>query len=789
MSVVEGRRVLPIALRQTAPSGRTLLAAYWVVAVTLDLLPATASLTLPLVALGSIAIMAVSIRRYRPAHEPLWWTVVAALVLFTAGGAVRDGYHTLGELGPGRSLVPDMVILPGYLLLVTALVGFVIVRTRESGRRLEVIYGGLIAALALLAYCWVFIMERVLVLAQDGTPLPVRAVLVCYPATSLFLVATALQVVFSSSVSRTSCERFFAFTMACMFAGDLLFMLVELHFADPATGILDLPYVLAYLGAASLASRPSMRSFAEAKPEVRDRWSPGRILLVAIAFSTPAVLLLAPVRREDRFVLLVIVGALTMLGILQFLEAMHTTARSERRLRYLASHDGLTGLANRMLLERELALRIERAGHSGGLVAVLFLDLDRFKLINDTLGHAQGDLVLCDVATRLRAGIADRGLVGRIGGDEFLVVLDDVRSVGECLDHANRLRRVLGAPYVLAGGDFHLTASVGLACTPEGGAASAESLIRDADTALYQAKEAGRDTVAVFETSMRTVLAERVDLERDLRHAVEDGQLHLVYQPIVRLRDGKVIGIEALVRWAHPRLGVIMPGRFIPLAEQSDVILEIGNWVLETALAEVAKARRHPGLADLCVAVNVSAVQLRDQLLVQRVLGAIEGHGVPGEALCVELTESAMMHDPNAAVAILEALRRHGVQVAVDDFGTEYSSLAYLSRLPVDVLKIDRSFVEGLRTGEGAHGSLVMAIVAMAKALAIETIAEGVETSDQAARLAALGCDNVQGYLYARPVRADQLVSAVKLIGVGSALGAAEGAATGDSLPAPVAHA
>ncbi len=769
MSIVVGRRAVSLSLRRPALSGPTLLVCFWLLALTLDLCPATTGFGLGVVALSSILVVVVSIRRYRPAHAAAWWSLVGALVIFMVEGAVRQAYHTLGNLGPTRSLVPDMVTFPGYLLLGAALVCFVVVRTRDSGRRLEVIYGGLTAGLALLAYCWVFIMERVLVLARYGTPLSVRAVLVAYPAMSLFVAVTTLQIVFSSPAKRTSCDRFFVFAMSSMFVGDMLFMLVELHVVNPTTSVLDFPYTLAYAGAASFASRPSMRGLTEAQPDVRARWSPGRIALVALAFSTPAVLLFERVDVGDRVVLLAIVGSLTMLGILQFLEAMHATSRSEQRLQYLAVHDSLTGLANRQLLERELADRLGHAGRSAMLVAVLFLDLDRFKLINDTLGHAQGDVLLSEVAQRLCANVEDGTLVGRIGGDEFLVVLEGVTSVGECLDVANRLRHVLSVPYVLDGGDFHVSTSIGLACTPEHGAVSAEALVRDADTALHQAKEAGRDTVAVFDAAMRAGLAERVDLERDLRHAVEDDQLHLVYQPIVRVKDGKVVGVEALVRWAHPRLGVILPGRFIPIAEQSDAILEIGNWVLDQALAEAALARRHPGLAELRVAVNVSAVQLRDDLLVQRVLSSLERHELPGRALCVELTESAMMRDPNTAVATLEALRRHGVQIAVDDFGTEYSSLAYLNRLPVDVLKIDRTFVEGLSDPAGATGSLVMAIVAMAKALSIETIAEGVETTAQASRLSALGCDQMQGYLFARPVRGDQLVSAVKLIGPSNA--------------------
>jgi diguanylate cyclase (GGDEF)-like protein len=748
-------------------SAWTALAVYWSLLIALDLIPMTSPIAMPVVALSAIGIMSWSILRHGVAS--LWWGVVGALVLFSARGAAQDVFHTLGNLTATRSLIPDALALPGYVLLGLTLVRIVGARTRDNGHRIEIIGDALIAGVALLAYCWVFVIERVL--SGIDSPEPVRVVLVCYPALSLFLVVTTLQIAFSARKRPTSAERFFVLAMLSMFVGDALWMVAELHaqlhVGEPSTGILDLPYVVALAGAASMATRPSMRGLTEARHDTRDRWSVGRIALVAVAFTTPAVLLFEAGERSlaERLVLFVIVTVLTGLGILQILEALRASARSEARLHHLATHDSLTGLANRRLLEQSLGASVRRAERSGAMVGLVFLDLDRFKLINDTLGHAQGDTLLVEIASRLKAMLDPGVLVARTGGDEFLIVLEEPPSVEQALGLANRLRRAVSSPVDLSGGEFHVTASIGLACSVAGASATdAQTLIRDADTALYQAKEAGRDTVAVFDDSMRAGLAERVDLERDLRHAVEHGELHLVYQPVVRMATGEILGVEALVRWAHPTYGVILPSRFISIAEQSDVIIEMGSWVLNEALRQLAEIRKLPSFLHLQVAVNVSVAQLRDEVLVERISWALAKNDLPGSALCVELTESAMMRDPNAAIAMLEALRRLDVEIAVDDFGTEYSSLSYLHRLPVDVLKIDRSFVEGLKGGGGPAESLVSAIVAMAGALGIQTIAEGVETVEQAQRLRSIGCDAVQGYLYARPARGDQLANVLGLV-------------------------
>jgi EAL domain-containing protein (putative c-di-GMP-specific phosphodiesterase class I) len=350
--------------------------------------------------------------------------------------------------------------------------------------------------------------------------------------------------------------------------------------------------------------------------------------------------------------------------------------------------------------------------------------------------------------------------VTRIGGDEFMILLDHMLTATEAMDLANRLRLCLKEPFILNGIEFYISASVGLAfASGDDPHATTEALVRDADTAMYQAKEGGRDKVAIFDESMRDEVSERVELERDLRTAVSLKQLHLVYQPIVALPRGPSVGMEALVRWAHPTRGVLSPAQFIPIAEDTGMIAEIGNWVMEEAVSQLAAWCRYaPEMEHLYVSVNLSSAQLRDDGIVERVADSLTVNGLPGAALGVELTESMAMQDPAASAIILARLRQLGVGIALDDFGAEYSSLAYLKRLPVSVLKIDKSFVDSLMQEDTTDASLIAAVVAMAKSLGITTIAEGVESSVQARRLVRLGVDAVQGYLFSRPVTADKLL-------------------------------
>ncbi|WP_410587122.1 EAL domain-containing protein [Amycolatopsis sp. lyj-23] len=437
-----------------------------------------------------------------------------------------------------------------------------------------------------------------------------------------------------------------------------------------------------------------------------------------------------------------------MAVVTSFTDITETRAISAQ-LAYDATHDPLTRLANRTLVLGRLDVR-ER-----GAVTVLFLDLDKFKVINDSLGHSVGDQVLRIVGERLRRGSGREDLVGRLGGDEFVVVTAEVTDPAEVRALAEHLRAALAEPIGVLGRQLHLDASIGVVLVGRDDRRSAEDLLRDADVAMYQAKALGRGRHHFFDVGLRERMQRRLRMEQDLRAAVHDGQLWPAYQPVVDLRTGEMVAVEALLRWTHPRHGAISPAEFIPLAEESDLINVIGKEMLRATTRELATRRVRQGL-DLTLKVNLSTRQLDDPHLVPAVEDALASTGLPADALCLEVTESALMRDQEAAGEVLAALRSLGVLLAIDDFGTGYSSLAQLRRLTLDTLKIDRSFITGIAGSRDAE-AIVTSIIAMAHAVDLTVIAEGVESAEQVELLRRLGCDQAQGYHLGRPVPAAEL--------------------------------
>jgi diguanylate cyclase (GGDEF)-like protein/PAS domain S-box-containing protein len=422
------------------------------------------------------------------------------------------------------------------------------------------------------------------------------------------------------------------------------------------------------------------------------------------------------------------------------------------RREYEATHDALTGLYNRTVVISRLS-RGQRARRSGS-TAVLFIDLDKFKVINDSLGHGVGDKVLQIVGARLCGSTRDDDVVGRLGGDEFAVIAHDITGPEAAIGLAEHIRTELNRPVAVDGRNLHIDASVGIVIAGPEDAREGEDLLRDADLAMYQAKTKGRGRYAFFDVDLRERTQRRLQLEQDLRGAPRKGQLWLAYQPIVDLRTGKTTTVEALLRWNHPRYGLISPAEFIPLAEDSDLINIIGAHMLKIATEEIQVLReRYPGLQ---LTVNLSARQLDDPALVPAVQEAARVSGLPPNALCLEITESALMRDPTAAGRTLAAVRELGARLAIDDFGTGYSSLAQLMTLPLDTLKIDRTFVAGLGQSKDAE-AIVTSIIAMAHAVDLTVVAEGVEHEHQLETLRELGCDLAQGYHLGRPVAATQL--------------------------------
>ncbi|TAH51832.1 MAG: EAL domain-containing protein [Betaproteobacteria bacterium] len=424
--------------------------------------------------------------------------------------------------------------------------------------------------------------------------------------------------------------------------------------------------------------------------------------------------------------------------------------RSEQQLERLSHYDPLTDLPNRLLVKSRLEHAIEQAHRHQTGAAVLFLDLDRFKNVNDGLGHPAGDELLRAVAQRLRSGLRDEDTLARSGGDEFIVILEDLHSPDEAASVAQKLIRLVQQPFVLAGGhEVIVSASIGVALYPEDGETVTE-LNQHADVALYRAKELGRNTFCFHSAALTSRVNEHLQLEMRLRRALERGELLLHYQPLVGLQPGQPIRAEALLRWQPADEAMVSPDRFIPLAEETGMIVPIGDWVLREACRQ-ARAWLDAGLDFGGVSVNLSVRQFRRQGLVDEVAAVLAETGLPARYLELEITESALMEGVEQAVATLDALRGLGVSLAVDDFGTGYSSLAYLKRFPLDKLKIDQSFVRGL-PGDGNDHAIVTATIAMARSLGFSTVAEGVETTEQLEVLRELGCNAYQGYLFSRPL-------------------------------------
>jgi diguanylate cyclase (GGDEF)-like protein/PAS domain S-box-containing protein len=432
-----------------------------------------------------------------------------------------------------------------------------------------------------------------------------------------------------------------------------------------------------------------------------------------------------------------------------------TLKRTEAELAHQALHDPLTGLANRALLQDQLRRALGGRDASVGSVAVLFLDLDRFKLINDSLGHTAGDQLLVATAERLRSVLRPTDLVARLGGDEFVVLIDRLQDPHEAVLLAERIRDVLKEPVVVEDNEVFTTVSIGIAVTtaPDD---DADGMLRDADAAMYLAKARGRDRYEIFDEELRSQALERLRTETYLRRALEMGEIEVYYQPELSLDTGMMVGAEALARWHHPVAGLLEAGSFIELAEDSGLILDLGAWVLREACRQAGEWHRSRPDFRLTIRVNLSARQIAQSSLVDLVVDAMAAGGIEPASLCLEITETALMADPAAGLKVLQDLRALGVRLAIDDFGTGYSSLSYLKRFPVDVIKIDRSFVDGLGI-DPEDTAIVTAIISLGRALGLRVVAEGVENTRQLAELRRLGCDRGQGFMFSPPRPADLL--------------------------------
>lgn len=440
------------------------------------------------------------------------------------------------------------------------------------------------------------------------------------------------------------------------------------------------------------------------------------------------------------------------------LRAVNERKRAEEQIAHMAYHDALTDLPNRLLFDQQSRLYLEEAEKTGGSLAVLFFDLDRFKVINDTLGHHVGDRLLKCLANKLQAYAKEKDVVARFGGDEF-ILLTSLTQKDEASQFAQGILELLRDPFIIENQELFVTASIGISIYPDDGRDS-DTLLKNADNAMYRSKEKGGNSYYYYHPEMNSRSLRRLNMEIDLRKALERSEFRIHYQPIIDLSSGSVFGTESLVRWHHPEWGMISPGEFIPLAEETGLIVPIGNWVLREACRQ-NKAWQLMGFPPLVMSVNISAIQFHQSNFVQMVTDALHESGLPPDLLCLEITENVAMANVPHIVETMQKLKLLGVRISIDDFGTGYSSLSYLKRFRVHTLKIDQSFIRDVTSDED-NAAIVTALIAMSRRLKMKSLAEGVETKEQLEFLIAQGCDEIQGFVFSRPMPAPDFEQLMK---------------------------
>lgn len=720
--------------------------------------------------LASVVCVAVGVRLNRPENPWPWWGLAASNLLFVAGDVMLDYYDVVLHADPPYPSASDALYLAGYPFLVAALL--VWTRSSRAGASRESHADAAIVTIGALALLWQVLVGPY---AHDSVPLLGKLVTMAYPIMDVGVLFVLLRAIFVQRV-RTGAAAMITISIVAMLAADIGYDLLVQHDAYRVGDLCDAGWLVSYAAAGLAALHPSM-----ARPMAGTAGHPGevetrrRLPLVALAgFVPPAIFIAAGVTRVkvDAAVLGGISGVLFGLVVVRMswlLRRMHAQTVSlteqsealdealtaqralEDDLRRQAFQDSLTGLANRPLLRNRIEHALAACGRSGPGVALLFCDLDGFKSVNDSLGHHVGDEVLAVVAERLLAIVRPEDTVARLGGDEFAVLIPRLTDPAAAVMAAERIVSAVRRPIPLTATSANVAVSVSVGVAISGPSKSVDNLLSEADAAMYAAKAAGKDGIQLFADHMRDLLVRRAMLRNWFEEALAEGQFQLHFQPQVRLADGALLGFEALARWRHPVHGAIGPAEFIPVAEESGLIVPFGRWVLDSACAAAARWRHLCG-EPIHVAVNVSMRQLQHDNIVTDVAAALAYSGLPAECLTLEVTETMLSVDPARTSDTLRRLKRLGVRLAIDDFGTGYSSLSYLRDFPVDVVKIDKSFVDPLAEPKSAGDRFVRLIVDLAHQLGLSTIAEGVEEPGQRDVLASLGCDGAQGYLWSVPL-------------------------------------
>ena len=681
-------------------------------------------------------------------------TVFTALVIVIARAIEEnaDSPHTL---------IPESLFLASQVLVVLGLV--FILRRRLHGQAGNVLADGLIVGIGAWLVVWVYLVQPSLgVTGNSAAFTTIRSITLGVTMIVLFLLATLL---FSQTVPSPA-NAFVGIAIALALSGIILRAVVFRGDVSFSIATLDAPLLMAIALAGAGFAHPSIRHIAATGSNTVVPALMTRLLTTTSSLVAPIIVLAIdkPANTQDTTVRTITVCILAAVVMSRVVQSVRLNANTQEQLVRSALTDSLTGLPNRVLMLQHIETAMRSSWKTNVQPTVLFIDVDRFKNINDSLGHSIGDDVLTEVSRRLTSAVPTHATVARIAGDEFVVLDATTETVTQSVLLAEQVLDSLRSPIKTRDGDMFVTASIGVAYSPTAVELSANELMRHADTAMYRAKNAGRNCIALFDESMLESVTKRLDVETALYRALERNELHLVHQPIVDIDLGIVVGFEALMRWDRGQSQVVSPDEFIPIAEETGIIVPLGSWAINDALTQLRSwiDAGHCS-ASTTMSVNVSVRQLHDPQFVTVVTDALASSGVAAEQLWLEVTESVMITEPTQALASLHRLNALGVRIAIDDFGTGYSSLSLLQRFPIQCIKIDRAFVNDVVT-EPATQNIVRTIIAMAIAMDADVVAEGVETTEQLAQLNSLNCHRAQGYLFSRPVHVDDVPRVVKFI-------------------------
>ena len=707
--------------------------------------------------LGATALLAIALVTAAIVNRPdnRIWPMLLLIAASSIAGQVLDGRY---DNHSQQQALAEACFLIVQLLLAG---GLTYISTRRLGSDpVSVIVDGIIVGLGAWFLIWIGLLKPII--DTTNQTLLVNVLQGATLAASAIVFYTLATLFFGDSL-RTAAVWLIAGAITFTLVGDIVYSAIDAGRLDISSNHALSAYIASLLIAAAAFLHPSIRTLTSKSLPTQRRPLLGRLIVTTSALTIPVIVLATndPVDASDRIVRAVSIGILTIAVTTRVVQAAVSNARIQRQLIASAQTDALTGLPSRSLMLTHVNNALLGAFDEGRQPSVLFIDVDRFKNINDSLGHQAGDDVLVAVAQRLRNALPSHCVVGRISGDEFVVLDGDTRSQSEAMMIADTILDCFHEPLSLRQGDVFVSASVGVATYQPMISGNADDLLRHADTAMYRAKDAGRNCVAVFDESMLERVTQRLAVETALYRALERRELRLVHQPIVDIEDGEVVGFEALMRWQRDDGSMISPAEFIPIAEETGTIVPIGAWALLEALTHL-RTWIAEGVcrSDATMSVNVSPRQLHDPQFVSVVAEALRRSRVAPDQLWLEVTESVMIAEPEQALNALNKLCDIGVRVAIDDFGTGYSSLSLIQKFPIQRLKIDRSFINGVADDLGAR-SLVRTIIAMGDSLGLDMVAEGVESVRQLQTLAELRCAKAQGYLISHPVPPDSMGSTV----------------------------